>query len=63
MSKIVNGKYRDSRSRTELQQVPAGIVQYQSMIDKPVFIVAIDGSFYQLDKYFSPQLPRLDCRV
>jgi|TARA_B100000787_G_scaffold84110_1_gene61909 hypothetical protein len=63
MSKNVNGKYRDSRCHAEVKRVSAGIEQYQSMIDTPVFIIAIDGSFYQLDKFSSPQLKRLDCRV
>ncbi len=63
MSKNANRKYRDTRRRTELKRVPEGIEQYQSMIDTPVFIITVDGSFYQLDKFSSPQLKRLDCRV
>ena len=45
MSKNANRKYRDTRRRTELKRVPEGIEQYQSMIDTPVFIIAVDGSF------------------
>ena len=45
MSKNANRKYRDTRRRTELKRVPAGIEQYQSMIDTPVLLSLSTGAF------------------
>jgi hypothetical protein len=56
-------KSRDYQFRIGIKHVPAGIEQYQSMEDTPVFIITTDGSFYQLDKFSSPELKRLDCKV
>lgn len=56
-------KSRDYQFRSGIKHVPAGIKQYQSMEDTPVFIITTDGSFYQLDTFSSPELKRLDCKV
>ncbi len=56
-------KSRDYQFRNGIKHVPAGIEQYQSMEDTPVFIITTDGSFYQLDTFSSPELKRLDCKV
>lgn len=56
-------KRRDYQFRNGIKKVPAGIEQYQSMEDTPVFIITTDGSFYQLDTFPPPELKRLDCKV
>jgi hypothetical protein len=56
-------KSKDYQFRSGIKHVPAGIEQYQSMKDKPVFIITTDGSFYQLDTFSFPELKRLDCKV
>ena len=63
MLKNVVRKSRDYQFRSRTINVPAGIEQYQSMEDTPVFIITTDGSFYQLDTFSSPELKRLDCKV
>ena len=63
MLKNVVRKSRDYQFRSRTINVPAVIEQYQSMEDTPVFIITTDGSFYQLDKFSSPELKRLDCKV
>lgn len=63
MPKDLDRKNRGNRFSTKVNYVPLGIGRYQSMADKPVFIVTIDGTFYQLDNVCYPQLKRLDCKV
>ena len=63
MLKGVDQKISGHRSHTNEKTLHMGIVQYQLMVDTPTFIVARDGSFYQLDRFSSFQLPRLDFRV
>ena len=63
MPKGINQKNRCHRSRNNAKKLSMGIVQYQLMVDTPTFIIARDGSFFQLDRFSSLQLKRLDCRV
>jgi len=63
MPKGVEQKNRGHRTHTNKKKLPMGIVQYQLMVDTPTFIIATDGSFYQLDRFSSLQLQRLDFRV
>ena len=56
-------KRRDYQFRSGIKNVPAGIEQYQSMEDTPVFIITTEGSYYQLDTFRPPELKRLDCKV
>jgi len=56
-------KSRDYQFRSGIEHVPAGIKQYKSMGDTPVFIITTDGSFYRLHTFSSLQLKRLDCTV
>jgi hypothetical protein len=63
MSEGVDQKNRGHRTHTNKKKLLAGIVQYQLMVDTPTFIIARDGSFYQLDRFSSLQSKRLDCRV
>ena len=63
MPQGVDQKNRGRRYPTYEKELPVGIVQYQLMVDTPTFVIARDGSFYQLDRFSSFQLPRLDFRV
>ncbi|MDC0172164.1 hypothetical protein OAK26_00225 [Gammaproteobacteria bacterium] len=63
MPQGVDQKNRGRRYPTYEKKLPVGIVQYQLMVDTPTFVIARDGSFYQLDRFSSFQLPRLDFRV